>query len=301
MKELMKKMLKIINRLVKSRKLFYYIPGKYSGFGNTAVKTKFGFWYVGNVLDERDIACGILNFGVIEEAETNLVLKIYAHLKDRSANLTIFDIGANTGYYGLLAANYFGPGAVQVYSFEPVSEFADCIRESARLNRFDQAINVCNYALSDKAGEADIYVSGTCTSMEKDFNNEELPARKIATKRLDDVVGTLADGHPAKPQFIKMDVEGHELRVLKGAMTMLRENLPVLFIEIVNQYSARKSVNALYAETIETLTKIGYTAYSFHHGKLCEISTDKPNDIDGVCMYLFLHPDRHMDLIKILK
>jgi len=88
----------------------------------TADKSDMGFWYSGNVINSNDIAYGILRNGKVEVEETNLVLKI---LNQLSISQTVFyEIGANSGYYGILAA-YFGKGSVSTFSFEPLDEFPD--------------------------------------------------------------------------------------------------------------------------------------------------------------------------------
>ena len=289
MKKIIKKIIEILNTLIKTRRFFYYIPGKYSSFGNTAVKTEFGFWYVGNVLDQKDIACGILNYGIIEEDETKIVLLIYEYFKNKDF-FTMLDIGANTGYYGLLAANFFDKN-VGIFSFEPIKEYADCLNESIRLNRFEDRVKTFNYALSSNAGLSKISIDGTCSSMEQEINTrQDVPSREIVTKKLDTVASELN----ITPDFIKIDVEGHELETLKGGAALLEKTKPVLFVEIIQTISDWKWVNDDYQKTLDFISKIGYKSYSLKDGELKEVSNDTL--VDGVCMYLFLHPQKHSEL-----
>ncbi len=286
MKVIVKSIIDIINRLLTGKKIFFYTPNSNNEFGKTAVKTKFGFWYVGDILDQRDIACGILRYGEVEPEETALTLKIFDYLKHKDRPV-VFDIGANTGYYSLLAAHYF-ENNVEIYSFEPIREYADCIRESARINRFSDSIQVCDYALSNKNSDGQIYVWGTCSSLDKDFNNRTLPSQNIQLKRLDD---TALD---AAPDFIKIDTEGHELATLEGGINTIKKHKPILFIEIIDRLPMRNYTNKNYQRTIEVLLNLGYEAYLFRNNTLEKITGNET--LSDVCMHLFLHPEKHRSL-----
>lgn len=290
MKKILKSALKLLNSKLQSKQVFYYSPNENNAFGRTAVKTKFGFWYVGNVLDQKDIACGILNFGVIEPDETQLVLHIYTYLQHKNTPY-IFDIGANTGYYSLLAAYFFKNNA-EIYSFEPVQEYAQCIRESIHMNHFGKNIHVCNFALSNIEKQSTIYVSGTCSSLEQDFNDASTPTEIIELKKLDTFAKDMC------PDFIKIDVEGHELATLEGGKILLSRCTPIVFIEIIQSLASHNFVNKNFAATIKIFTEIGYDAYIFKGGKL--IPLDSSTAAEGVFMYLFVHKDKHLDFIKTL-
>jgi FkbM family methyltransferase len=289
MKKIIKYGIEIANRVLKDKRIFYYSPNEHNGFGKTAVKTKFGFWYVGNVLDQRDIACGILKYGLVEPGETTLTLKIYEYLKQKGKP-TIFDIGANTGYYGLLAAHFFDNN-VDVFSFEPVKEYSDCIKESSIMNGFDKSIHVCNFALSNTDGSGQIYVWGTCSSLDKDFNNKDLPSQTIQLKKLDDFAVNIA------PDFIKIDTEGHELATLEGGVETIRKSKPILFVEIIERLKMRNFVNKNYTKTVQLLLDMGYDAYLFRDGTLEKRNGANP-PLEGVYMHLFVHKEKHREFIK---
>lgn len=292
MKTLFKYILSCINNILKSRKIFYYSPNENNSFGKTAVKTKFGFWYVGNVLDQKDIACGILNFGLVEPAETALVLKIFEVLKQNESTC-IFDVGANTGYYSLLAANIFKNYAT-IHSFEPVLKFVSCFQESLKINSLSSSVIVNNFALSDREGGASIFVDGTCSSFENGFGGGNLPKELVRLATLDSYAQNIC------PDFIKIDVEGHEYAVLNGAVNTLKKCFPVLFIEIVERLGERNYVNTKYHETFSLLIKMGYIAYRLVGDKLHEIreNSDAP---DGVSMYLFLNKEKHGGIMRYLE
>lgn len=291
MKKILKKTLNIINKILKNKRIFYYTPNENNTFGKTAVKTKFGFWCVGNVLDETDIACGVLNFGQVEAEESELTLKIYDHIKAKDKPV-VFDVGANTGYYSLMAANVFKREA-DIYAFEPVSEFSDCIREASKINGFEQSIRICDFALSKENGKSEIYISGTCSSLDKDFNKKELPSKTIELKKLDDFAAAI------NPDYIKIDTEGHELSVIEGGIETIKRAKPILFVEIIQNLAINGYFNKNYSKTIKLLRDSGYESYLFKGGKLSK--TDENLEIEGVYMYLFVDPTKHADFVKNLE
>ena len=243
--------IKILEKII-NKKIVYYSKNENNILGKTAVKSAFGFWYVGDVLNTADISYGILNNGVVEKNETNLVIKILNKLIENK-NICFYDTGANTGYYGILAG-YLGKGKINCYSFEPVKEFCDCLLESIYLNHLEDIVKVFNFALGDKNSKEDLYLAGSGSSLNKDFiNKPNLSKRRIEIKKLDDIV---QDKNLEKPDFIKIDVEGSEYNVLLGGEKTIRESLPILFIEIV--YSLNNGfVNKNYKKTLEYIRNLG--------------------------------------------
>src|ERR1035437_5241883 len=102
---------------------------------NTAALSKYGFWIAGNVYNMSDISYGIATKGIIEGEETALVIKIFDHESERK-KISVYDIGANSGYYSMLSASMYREKAC-VYSFEPLIEYIDCIKKSVYLNRLN--------------------------------------------------------------------------------------------------------------------------------------------------------------------
>lgn len=141
----------------------------------------------------------------------------------------ILDIGANIGYNSLMFSDY-GP----VHAFEPV--FHEIVEMNARGNSLNHAISVYPIALSNEDTESTIYIpergcrSNTNinyggTSMYKSDEVGGTPF-SISCKKLDDVY----EGHPS---VMKIDVEGHELKVLEGSLETIKKYMPVIMIEIL--------------------------------------------------------------------
>jgi len=203
--------IKFLEKII-NKEVIYYSKNENNALGKTAVKSSLGFWYVGNVLDATDISYGILNNGVVEKDETNLVVRILRKLiKDK--NICFYDVGANTGYYGVMAG-YLGKGKIQCYSFEPIKEYCDCLQESIRLNHLENVVKVFNIGLGNKNSKEDLYLSGSGSSFSKDFSRKiNIPKRTVEIRKLDDII---QEKNLEKPDFIKIDVEGYEYNVLLG-------------------------------------------------------------------------------------
>lgn len=145
---------------------------------------------------------------------------------------TVFDVGANTGVYALVAASV--PGT-EVHAFEAYPPVAALLRENLRLNRRGRRVRVVEAAVTDVAGTIDLFVpppSGaveTSCSTDASFRDGSTPVT-VPAVTLDEYWDSA--GRP-QVTVIKVDVEGAEHRVLRGALALLRATRPVTFVEIL--------------------------------------------------------------------
>lgn len=274
-----------------ANKKVVYIPNVHRDPSTTAVKSKYGFWYVGNVFDPSDVAYGIVCNGEVEEKETHLVRAI---MNELGSSFVFYDIGSNTGWYTMLSAAH--SKQVSVVSFEPVSEHTAPQKESIMLNKNESQVRLFEVALSDHESKESIRLAGLGSSLEKDFLEADFGVRQVDVKKLD----TLFKEEDLKPpHFIKIDVEGHELKVLEGARSVLEAHSPLLFVEIAKTMSARKFLNKDYNALFELTTSLGYEAYFFSEDGLQKL--DNKIVKDGAHMHLFLKIGVHDTLKAKLK
>ncbi len=270
----MQKIFSIFSRLfekITGKKLFYLTPNKHNTLGKTAVRSELGFWYVGNVYDSADIAYGIAQNGRVEKDDTELVMKILSEL-DRPI---VFDIGANTGYYGILAATKFN---ATVHSFEPIPEYISCIKESSRINGVTDRIITHSVALGSSQDNLELNLSGSGSSLTKNFlDRNSLPTLKVNVETLDSL------NLPA-PHFIKIDVEGYEWEVLLGAKETITKHRPICFIEIAKTFSERSFIHQNWDDIINFFLGLGYIIQRNTPAGLVDLTDHIPN---GVHMYLF--------------
>lgn len=270
----MQKTFSYISRLfekITGKKLFYLTPSKHNALGKTAVWCELGFWYVGNVYDSADIAYGISQNGLVEKDDTELVVKILSDLDSP----VVYDIGANTGYYGILAATKFD---ATVHSFEPIPEHVSCIKESSRINGKKDAVITHAIALGSKQASLELSLAGSGSTLTKNFLGESsAPTITVAVETLDSL------NLPA-PHFIKIDVEGYEWEVLQGAQKTIKNHRPVCFIEIAKTFSERNFVHKNWNDIIDFFQGLDYKAQRNTSDGLIELTDNIPN---GVHMYLF--------------
>ena len=142
-----------------------------------------------------------------------------------------FDIGANVGYISLETAAAM---PVEVHAFEPQPDLARAIAISARLNRFDR-MHVYATAVGDREGTIPLCLPGH--SLHASIRSATPGERTIDVPMLT-IDSLVASGHLPPPAVIKIDVEGAEFQVLRGAHQTLRTHQPVLLFE-VNDNAAR--------------------------------------------------------------
>ena len=155
-----------------------------------------------------------------------------------SEGMVFVDIGAHVGQYTLLASKKVGPTG-HVHSFEPHPRNFEALSHNVRLNGFTN-ISLHNAALADSATECQLFVNvedvgsknkGT-HSLRRQKGWQRSATIPISTVRLDDVLGDLT-----RLDALKLDVEGAELLVLRGAEQLLARFKPIIAFE-----SAEESV-----------------------------------------------------------
>lgn len=133
----------------------------------------------------------------------------------------VFDIGANVGFYTLLASELVGPQG-HVYAFEPVPRNLGYLNRHLQLNNVNNA-TVIEAAVSDRTGTA--FFDNSVGSAAGRIDSRGGIA--VNTVKLDELIGS---GKLSHPSYIKIDVEGAEFSVLSGAQSMLTNARPTIFL-----------------------------------------------------------------------
>jgi FkbM family methyltransferase len=142
----------------------------------------------------------------------------------------VYDVGANQGQFSLLFGRM--AGAAAVLALEPVAENVAALRANLVLNGLE-AVQIQQAAAGRRAGvERFAYAEGSRTMgafAHRAFKlPSDTPCVEVDTLRLDDLPGA---GVPP-PVLIKIDVEGAAGDVLDGAVHLLQQHRPRLFIEL---------------------------------------------------------------------
>jgi FkbM family methyltransferase len=201
------------------------------------------------------------------------------------SGMVVIDVGANVGEISLIAAKLVGRSGC-VYAFEPQLTVADKLECNIRLNGFSQ-VTIQKIGLSDKREVREIYCA---SSKFKDGSKNEGLATLYPSEERETVVGiielvTLDDfcqSHEiSKLDLIKIDIEGSELPVLRGAMGVLRKYMPYIIIEVQQETASKAGYNA--SDILSLLHDIGYRFELIERrGKLCNVNENSLGEFQNV-------------------
>ncbi len=153
----------------------------------------------------------------------------------------VYDIGANVGFFSLLASVLTGTEG-QVYAFEPLPRNIHYLRQHIQINKLEN-IDVIEAAVSDHTGEA-YFDLGASSAMGHLATQGEIKVQMVSLDSLVD------EGRIEAPEVMKVDVEGAEYDVLLGGRNLLETQRPILFLDTHD----RKAHHL----TISLLEELGY-------------------------------------------
>ncbi|MCD6019995.1 MAG: FkbM family methyltransferase [Bacteroidetes bacterium] len=239
-----------------------------------------------------------LTWKTLSESELDAELLLLEFLVNKDT--VFFDIGSNKGEYAYYAGKLIPKK--NIYLFEPERKL------NKQLKAIFKGCHVFEIALSDTKGKhlfkipvINGVIDNCLSSLEvenKEVNETESIVYQIETDTLDNF--TRANG--LTPDLMKIDVEGHELAVLKGGETYLSNRHPTLIIEIEQRHHKTISVDSIF----ESFKTKGYHCfyYSKKQGRLFPLDektylTNTPDFFgkpDYVNNYILIH-----DTNKLIK
>ena len=154
------------------------------------------------------------------------------------AGFTVYDVGAHIGFFTLLASRRTGGGG-RVYAFEPRPDNVERLRRNIDANAA-RNVEVVAVAASDRDGDA-AFIMHESTLEGRLADATERSAASVRTATID---GLVRDGM-APPDLIKMDVEGAEGAVIRGAARTIDAHRPALLIEVHSRDAGRDVANAM--------------------------------------------------------
>lgn len=142
---------------------------------------------------------------------------------------TLFDIGAHIGQYSLVASKL----VAYVHAFEPTPDTFSLLQQNVTMNRLHN-VAVNNIALSDKAGKAELFLASPANPGANSLCRSQGGKRvQVVCRTLDEYVAE-RNIPPNTPIVLKIDVEGAEMQVLRGAEHVL-ERRPTMLIEVLEK------------------------------------------------------------------
>jgi len=213
-----------------------------------------------------------------------------------SCNVFI-DIGANTGYYSLLAASI--NHSIKVYAFEPAQGPLHYLKINTQLNNLGKQISVYPLALSKESGEVKFYEVrnkkysylphnlGGVGSLKEDSSKA---AYTVKTETLDHFI---LEKSIARVDLIKIDTEGTENLILTGAEETLFKFHPIVICETL--------FNKIEDKLEAIMKRHGYLFFNHENGQLIKVNTIIRAKDNGVRDCFFVHRDKLVLIENFLK
>ena len=180
-----------------------------------------------------------------------------------------WDIGANIGFYTCLLASLVEDSGA-VVAFEPAARTCGYLKENVSLNQFTN-VTVVNKGLGDKQEQRLLHYSeaglaeGTASLK---YADGRAVSERVALDTIDNLIPELPT-----PDFIKIDVEGYQLEVLRGAEHCLKTHAPLLMAELRDVGETNR---AIFGEIEDYVANLGYQLYEIrkHSIRQCDGLSD---------------------------
>ncbi|MDC3175317.1 FkbM family methyltransferase, partial [Candidatus Pelagibacter sp.] len=244
---------KIINFRGKDRLIRYLAsPDVPLDSGNEFITNYHGFRYQG-------ITSNFIDWGVyFKDGHEKALIRYF---KTEISKFEYFiDIGSNSGSVSLPFAKY---KQLKIICFEPLKYNFKKLLNNFKINNILKDNEFYNIALSDCEGKDYIYYSKEdcnvgASSLEKEWRVINTSKEEIKKKRLDDILN-----FSKKKILIKIDVEGHEEKVINGALNLLLNNHILMYLETNNKNLLKK------------LESLNFKSYPFEYSENNYKFTDK--------------------------
>lgn len=179
--------------------------------GVSFTKTRYSdmFWLYSN---DTIIGQSLRYYGEYTELEIELLKNFI------KPHFTVYDIGANIGYHTLA----FSKLAQDVYAFEPNKKNLELLRKNV-----GNCENVVIYDSACSDQNTKMYVEDFDTTKPGNYGEMRMleTGQECESVRIDDIADIFG------PDLMKIDVEGHEIQVLKGSLETIQQYKPIIFYE----------------------------------------------------------------------
>lgn len=184
---------------------------------------------------------------------------------------TIFDIGANIGFYAKILSQLTGPNG-KVHCFEPdTTNFNHLKVETAGLTN----IIINNKAVGPKTEKIKIYTSKNLNVDHRTYKPEEYDKEiEIDAISLEDYLEV-----NAKVDFIKIDIQGFEMEAMKGMHTILKANHNIKMISEFWPYGLRKAGSSV-SDYYNFLKNMNFNIHLLKEDKLEPLSLEKVQQLE---------------------
>ena len=190
----------------------------------------------------------------------------------------ILDIGGNIGQTALFMAEKTGRNG-RVVSFEPFPETYRRFLTNLKLNPGIQNLTVENIALGNSRDKLKMSATTEGNSGQTRIANPSEPGNNLVDVEVMPLSEYLKTRPLQKIDLIKIDVEGFEYNVLKGATDVIRSYQPVLFIELSDKNLQQQGSSV--TQVVNLLSEMSYSVMDINSGEI--IGETIPGHTDVIC------------------
>ena len=215
-------------------------------------------------------------FGVYEEDTVRWFRK------QLGAGMVVLDVGAHVGQYSLIAATDVGPGG-RVHSFEPNPISNRRLSTNVDLNGF-RNVTVHQLAVSDTIGEATLFIPSHDNLGEASLQAGEQGGQQVKVRcvTIDDWARSADLGSRPRIDVMKIDVQGLEGKVLKGAHEVLTRFRPVIVCEFEERFLRGMGTSSV--ELKGKLVDMGYSIHRIGPSGLLPVRTDQVHEFENLIL-----------------
>ena len=242
-------------------------------------------------LDLKDFfqRCGYYMSSYHEE-EVLTVLSHGLHPGDR-----VIDGGTNIGLVMMYAAGEVGPSG-RVYAFEPSPELIPTVRWHMEQNNLNQ-VTLFEAGISDEKATHTLLIptldnsgAGTLGKLPPRYGKDVRAIGQVHTLRGDDVL----DPDDTRPLFIKLDIEGFELKAMQGLRQTIERHKPAILCEMLDEMLAMNGASSM--DILAFLHPLGYhplgiDRQGWRQGHRLRLHPLKAHHLQYEKDVLWLHPD----------
>jgi FkbM family methyltransferase len=226
---------------------------------------RFAKWQIGSRLLPGAVAYEWINGSrfLVKRGDTGLTGNIYTGLHEfhdmayllhvLCADDLFIDVGANVGSYTILACSAIG---ARGYAFEPIPATHQRLLENIRLNQLEQRVQCLNIGVGSEPGRLTFTIDGDTTNHALADDETAQHTLSVSVSTLDAVLNNEA------PALMKIDVEGFETPVLRGAMETLKK--PSLHSVIMELNGSGSRYGFDESQILELMLAHGFKTYSYN-------------------------------------
>jgi len=237
-------------------------PAKAADWLWLSTRAQMGWTQQFRISDDKSIICHPIAYRAALKAQTEdpeQAAELQRFLEDCRPGMVLFDVGANFGLFSLICVRMGG----RAIAIEPSAIGSRIIRKQMELNRVDSTMKLIEAAAGEHEGVLEMLSAGVFSDgyykYERARDSRELTRVPMTT--LDRLCARFGG-----PSHVKIDVEGYEAAVIRGAKELLAQRTATVFLELHNEMARSAGEDTKFC--VEELSRNGYSIYSVHGRKL---------------------------------